>query len=696
MNYQDLLTALNSGDQQGDELFELVRSVAYFFQSVDSPANEALDLVIRLADRRELFEQRLSGVASMIDAVVREAGLFPYLQETGHWRDALALEFMRAPEMEDVFFHIEQAKAFKILAEGKSLILSAPTSFGKSLLIDALIASQSPRTVVATVPTIALLDEFRRRMEKRFPHYQIMTRSNDERTSDHAIYIGTQERLLERHISEKIDLFVIDEFYKLDLEKSDSRSIALNAVLSRYGKSSKQIYLLGPSIDGVPNVHQFRPDITFVRTHYSPVTANIIDRSSYGPSPELLMSDLKDRAGESSLIYVRSPASASKLAFELCKAEIHERSSFLGDLGHWLGENIHPEWVLAKSVSSNVGIHHGRVPRAIAHLMITLFNKDKLKSLICTSSMIEGVNTSAQNVFIYDRHISIKKLDRFTFDNIKGRAGRLFRHKIGNVYLYSLPPSEDSYQVNIPLLTSGDNLQPELLFQVDDGDLTQRSRARKRSISEASLLPESILATWSTLGVDELNIVAAKVQDELNQSNSLLRWNNEFPTYKELSFTLRIAWNDLLFSKHDVRSPEQCSFYSFRWAYSKNIREFMDSLVKNKDISAQIEIDRAFNFLRGAEYSFPQVLRALADIIDYLEPNSGIDYRVYAAQLQNLFLPGDLRALDEFGIPLPIVFKLSDSLPSDAVDARRLLEEAGGAFASLSELEKDVLKLGLQ
>lgn len=116
-------------------------------------------------------------------------------------------------------------------------------------------------------------------MEQKFPVYQVLTRAIDSRSREHAIYIGTQERLLERDIPEPIDFFVIDEFYKLDLEKSDSRSIALNAVLAKYGKNSKQIYLLGPSIDGVPNVNNFRADIEFFRTHYSPVTDNIIDRS---------------------------------------------------------------------------------------------------------------------------------------------------------------------------------------------------------------------------------------------------------------------------------------------------------------------------------------------------------------------------------------------------------------------------------
>ena len=84
------------------------------------------------------------------------------------------------------------------------------------------------------------------------------------------------------------------------------------------------------------------------------------------------------------------------------------------------------------------------------------------------------------------------------------------------------------------------------------------------------------------------------------------------------------------------------------------IRDYLDGLVRKTGLEAQAEIDQCFNFLRGAEYTFPQVLRALNDVIDAVAGEGLANYRVYAAQLQNFFLPGELRALDEFGVPLPL------------------------------------------
>lgn len=390
MNHDEIKGKLSQQALTGDEIFSLARSVAYFFQRPASDTADALDLIIRLIDRREEFESTLKGVGAMIDAIAREAGLYPYIAGKGGWRDELAIELMRAPGLAEIVFHIEQALVFNKLSTGRSIILSAPTSFGKSLLIDALIAHKRPKTVVAVVPTIALLDEFRRRMEKRFADYQVITRSRQHRISEKAIYIGTQERLLERSPIEDIDLFIVDEFYKLDLDRKDNRALALNAILAKYGRSAKQIYLLGPSIGDVPNVKHFRPDIELVKTHYSPVTADIIDRTDVGPTPEQLVKDLRAVKGSSSLIYVRSPPAAASLANDLIRARLRRGSEFCIELGEWLEENFHPEWILGKSIPRGIGIHHGRIPRSVAQLMISLFNEGKLAAIVCTSSMMRG------------------------------------------------------------------------------------------------------------------------------------------------------------------------------------------------------------------------------------------------------------------------------------------------------------------
>lgn len=63
MKHAEILDRLNAQDPNADEVFRVVRSVAYFFQRSDTPDVESLDLIVRLIDRRAVYESTLSGVA---------------------------------------------------------------------------------------------------------------------------------------------------------------------------------------------------------------------------------------------------------------------------------------------------------------------------------------------------------------------------------------------------------------------------------------------------------------------------------------------------------------------------------------------------------------------------------------------------------------------------------------------------------
>jgi len=328
--------------------------------------------------------------------------------------------------------------------------------------------------------------------------------------------------------------------------------------------------------------------------------------------------------------------------------------------------------------------------------MISLFNKGELGAIICTSSMIEGVNTAAENVFVYDRHISISKLDRFTFDNIKGRAGRLFQHKIGKVYLYNPPPEASDFEVNIPLFEGEDRLVPELLVQIDDGALSSAARQRKRAISESSYLPLEVLAQWAEFGIDELNSLAESLQSELDDSGSSLYWKG-IPDFDAIESTFNAAWGTIRFHKHEIRSARQLAHFANVLRRNYSVRGYLDELVQGTGSGAQTGIDTCFNFMRGCEYTFPQVLRALNDVIDAIIGQGVVDYRVYASQMQNLFIAGELRALDEYGVPIPLIQTMSDDLDTEDVqNARRSLENRDSpSRRRLSAFENRMLDLGL-
>lgn len=146
-------------------------------------------------------------------------------------------------------FHRLQAHVYNLLMQRKNVVLSASTSVGKSLVIDAILASKQYSKIVVVVPTIALIDETRRRMVKRFRSYcNIITHPSQEATLSLAnVYLLTQERVLQRGDLDDVDFFVIDEFYKLDLENDSdekNRSIDLSLAFHRLAKQGRNFICL--------------------------------------------------------------------------------------------------------------------------------------------------------------------------------------------------------------------------------------------------------------------------------------------------------------------------------------------------------------------------------------------------------------------------------------------------------------------
>ncbi|MFZ2729982.1 MAG: helicase-related protein, partial [Blautia wexlerae] len=91
-------------------------------------------------------------------------------------------------------------------------------------------------------------------------------------------------------------------------------------------------------------------------------------------------------------------------------------------------------WSLIGALENGIGIHHGKFPKYIQNEVLRLFNNKVISYLFCTSTIIEGVNTSAKNVVIINNSVGKKTMTAFTLKNIKGRAGRYYHHNLGRVF----------------------------------------------------------------------------------------------------------------------------------------------------------------------------------------------------------------------------------------------------------------------
>ena len=140
MQRADLQQALNGDLTNPDALFDALRVVSRYALEYGPTEKFALDAIIRLRDLVDRAPLENQAFKDAVFSLCREAGLFPYMPEQELiWRDQLALEFFRGPLQLDYVFHREQWQAFRLLLSGKSVVLSAPTSFGKSILIHAFI-----------------------------------------------------------------------------------------------------------------------------------------------------------------------------------------------------------------------------------------------------------------------------------------------------------------------------------------------------------------------------------------------------------------------------------------------------------------------------------------------------------------------------------------------------------------------------
>ncbi len=189
--------------------------------------NEARDELIKLLDYHKTNNIKYSPV---LNNLIREVGLYPYIEyETSNWQEKFVFDAFKIDVgKQQATLHREQSFLLRELLENKNIAVSAPTSFGKSFVIDAFIQHKNPKNVVLIVPTIALMDETRRRLYKKFSDkYKIIT-TTDVELVEYNILIFPQERAI-NYINrlKEIDLLVVDEFYKASslFESTDRSSI---------------------------------------------------------------------------------------------------------------------------------------------------------------------------------------------------------------------------------------------------------------------------------------------------------------------------------------------------------------------------------------------------------------------------------------------------------------------------------------
>lgn len=700
MSEERLRTLLREPLTGDTDRFKIIKEVSSLIAQ-GNPAGQ--EFVLRLLARLKDFQEW----EPIVYSLVRQVGLFPYLEEENlSLKDALAYEVHRPEGLlgENVVFHHAQAEVYYTLLRGENVVLSAPTSFGKSLIIDAIIASRKPSNIFIIVPTIALIDETRKRLSKFKDQYKIITHPSQSIAQSN-VFVLTQERALEIIPDVAVDFFVIDEFYKLGSQSNDEeRCHILNQVFYMLVKKKAQFYLLGPNIEAViPARLEEEVQFKFFKTDYKTVVSEYHDMSKdKGRTNKERLVELIATLNGPTLVFCQSPASANKVAKALSNSGCFSRIEENEGLACWLRENYHPEWVLPRCLELGIGIHHGKVPRAIAQKCVRLFNERKIQVLVCTSTLIEGVNTKAENVIVYDNKIAKKKIDYFTFNNICGRSGRMSSYLIGHVYLFESPPVATLPSVDFPVFTQDDTVSEKLLINLDVEDLSESSKLKLSEYLIQHDLSQDTLKRNSYIDLNKQLELARVIKADLDRVKGLLTWR-EYPSNDQLKEVCKLIWEYLNLEKkgHGVRSSDQLYFRINQFRVAGSIKGLIEDIIQNDtsyggDVNDAIEL--AFDILRHwINYQFPRFLRSLSDIVnDVFEKNNLplCDYSYFAGLVECYFSRSYVLPLDEYGLPIQISKKIGEiiEIPSDIDDALEQLRNFTPSPDSFSPVEREFIE----
>jgi len=665
-------------------------------------------------------------------------GFYPYLE-----KEKFTLEFttskvrknMSKSKNLDYYLHDEQLYVKNLIDSGKNVIVSAPTSFGKSLLIEEIVAEEKYKNIVIIQPTLALLDETRKRLKKYSDSYKIIVRTSQEASSEKGnLFLLTAERVMEYNELPKIDFLIIDEFYKLSATRDDERSDVLNnAFHLLLTRDSVKFYLLGPNIDGISEGFAQKYNAIFYKTDYSLVEQNIIDKYSenFGVQGqkkenkkkalfELLM-ELKD---EQTLIYCSSPSSARKLSkafFDFIQNKLEPTNKEIS-LIEWIEENVSKQWSLVDFLKYGIAFHDGALQKHITSSVIKYFNEEKINFLFCTSTIIEGVNTSAKNIIIFDNHkgraINKNKIDYFDYSNIKGRAGRMMIHYTGRVFNFN-PKVEKKEKliVDIPFFQQSP-IKDEVLIHLDTNEVNNKDTEQYKKISEISI-EEKNLFKKNGVVVDGQKKILEILRHDVNNKRDFIVWSG-IPRWEELSYTLALAWDNLLKEGETTSPMNRNNLPRVVFNYEKNksifwlVNDTYENLQKKRDWANENQnsilkkyknlssdkkkifkttnnykemtwskpyfqktddelydeaIREAFNILRHwFQYKVPKWLRVINALQEFVCNEKGIkagNYSYYADVIESDFIRTNLSILLEYGIPKSAIIKLEKHIDSE-------------------------------
>lgn len=433
----------------------------------------------------------------------------------------------------------EQEECLSLLSK-QNLFISAPTSFGKTFIALEHIArnSEEINSVIFVVPTIALMNELRKKCFHYFSNMYTLITSDSELEQYYSekkkIIIVVPERinakLFQKYLNtHKINLLVYDEIYKLNadpnINNNNSRLIKMNYTYKYLIEKSDKILLLGPFIRDV-NFSRSKLKIQKYITNLNLVYNQVNYEESF--------SDYYGKTEDKRFIYFKSPSSIVRF-LNKHPADLPE-ISYDETIVNWMSENIHPDWYYVNYLKQGIGIHHGKTPVFLRKYIESEYADGNIHTILCTSTLVEGINTPTNSLVVHDTPRGV-----FELNNLIGRVGRLNiqNPKVGEIYLTSketmdLYNPDEWIDLNIlyeteEILTKEAEDESLYLSKEKDGNINENIRHLAETLSQYEIDLSEVMDAGLEFRV---------LERFLNIYDRITKHSKDFYVIKDIKFSI--------------------------------------------------------------------------------------------------------------------------------------------------------------
>ncbi len=433
------------------------------------------------------------------------------------------------PNSEDFHFINSQKLAYERIKTNDFYSFSAPTSMGKTFLIRMYIkdnvVNNIKKNFAIVVPSKALInevtndiiDDLRENLVKqKYKVIQSSSMISDDEDCNY-IMVYTQERLLQfltQNKEIKLSHVFIDEAHKIsDLDERSPFFYKCIQILEKEHFGVK----INFSCPNIPNPEVYLKTIkssgnkAFNRFRYSPVNQikSIVDIANgysyiYNDLDKnflkidhktqirhslmtLLKSIGKDK---SNIVFCNSRNDVTKYANEYCSLinEDCTGNKEILELVKEIKEEIHEKCYLTNTLLKGVAYHVAYLPSTIKEKIEKLYRDKIIKTIFCTSTLLEGVNFPADNLFINlnKKDIWLQDVHRANFKNLVGRVGRIDFNLFGNVFCVS-EDSNEEYKKAISCDIDNQKLSLEILTDNRKKDIIELLKSGKTTLTKRSV-----------------------------------------------------------------------------------------------------------------------------------------------------------------------------------------------------------------